>query len=120
MAARRALSSAARHAWHGGRLDFRLHHGLEPRTPGLANRPPVHHRRVPRRRPSRHHRWPCAPHRGAVAISSATRIRRTAADYDQLGSLAVTTVFVSSPARRGLSEKCKTYIPGVVLAEDLK
>ena len=72
---------------HGRRVDIRFDHRMA-RSEGMANRPAIHHCRVPRRRPSRHHRRPRRAHRRAVAIGSgATGIRRAAADHDQLGSL---------------------------------
>ena len=52
MAARRTLSGAARHTRHRRRLDIRFEHRMEPPAPGVAHRPSIHHRRVPRRRPA--------------------------------------------------------------------
>ena len=67
---------------------------------GLANGPPIHHRRLPRWRPAGHDRRPGGGHRRAVAIGrGAARFRRTAAQHGQLGSLAVNPTVDWSPEK---------------------
>jgi len=62
----------------------------EPPARRLADGPPVHHRRLPRRRPAHHGRRPGPPHRRAVAVRrGAARLRGTVANHGQLGGVAV-------------------------------